>query len=56
MILNKPQTEEFERLSLPLIKFINDYMDPHCKIIIDTTHSELVSGVCTIRTNEFIKD
>jgi hypothetical protein len=56
MILNKPQIEEFERLVKPLIQYINDYGNPHCKIIIDSSSGEFLSGFCVINTTEFIKD
>lgn len=55
-ILNKEEFVEFEKLSKPLIKFLNDYCDPHCQIIIECDCAQLLSGVATINTVEFIKD
>ena len=54
--LTKEQREEFEKLSKPLIKFLNDNLDPHCKIIIECDYAEILSGLCGIPTDEFIKD
>ena len=47
---------EFEELSRPLIKFLNDNFDPHTQICIDTDHSEIVSGLMSFRTEDYIKD
>lgn len=46
----------FESLSKALIKWINDYADPHNVIIIDATSAVLYSGEKSITTEEFIKD
>lgn len=56
LLLTKEQREEFEKLSKPLIKFLNDNLDTHCKIIIECDSTEIVSGLCAIQTDEFIKD
>lgn len=56
MILSNEQINEFEKLAKPLIKWINDNCNPHSKIIIDCSSAGVSSGVCTINTEEFIKD
>jgi len=48
--------KEFEALSKPLIKYLNDNHHPHATIIIDTTHAELVEGIMVTETDEYIKD
>jgi hypothetical protein len=48
--------EEFEALSKPLIKFLNDNFNPHSKIIIEPDGAEVVSGEMSVRTQEFILD
>ena len=48
--------QEFEQLSKPLIKWLNDNQDPHTKIIIDCVSAEVVSGKMVIHTEEFIND
>lgn len=47
---------EFNDLTRPLIKYINDNYDPHTKIIIETTSAELVSGIIGTYTEEHIRD
>lgn len=48
--------KEFERLSKPLIEWLNENWNPHTKIIIDTTSAEVVSGEMSVVTTEFVKD
>jgi len=55
-ILNKDQFEEFKRLSDPLVKWINDNMDPHSMIIIDCDSAKLMDGVASHVTTQYIKD
>ena len=52
--MNEELRKMFEELSKPLIKFINDYYNPHTKIIIDCDSSEIVVGDASFRTEEFI--
>jgi len=40
----KEKSNEFKLLAKPLIKFLNDNYNPHCKIIIGSTSAEIVSG------------
>lgn len=42
---------EFENLSKPLIKFINDNGTPHDSIILTTTSAEYLSGEMCINTD-----
>lgn len=37
--------KEFEKLSQPLIGFINTNYHPHCTAIIDSSHAELTEGL-----------
>ena len=55
-ILDKDQFEEFKRLSDPLVKWINDNMDPHSRIIIDCDSAVLLDGVASHVTTQYIKD
>ena len=50
------QQDDFERLALPLIEWINKNSNPHSRIIIDQTSAELVSGDMVFYTQEFLKD
>ncbi len=56
MILSDEQQKEFEALSRPLIKFLNDHCNPHTKIIIDTTSAELNEGCLSLETLDYLKD
>ena len=42
--------------SKPLIKFLNANCNPHTKVIVETDSSEVVSGLCMVKIEEFIKD
>lgn len=55
MTLNKDQQSEFEALSRPLIKFLNDNCHPHVTVILTTDSSEICEGVTAIRTTDYIK-
>lgn len=37
--------KKFEELSEPLIEFLKENFHPHCTIIIDNEHAELLEGV-----------
>ena len=53
---NEEKREEFKELSRPLIKWLNDNYHPHVKIIIDPTSAELVEGLMSFCTVDYIKD
>jgi len=54
--MTKDKQLEFEKLSKPLIKWLNDNTNPHNKIIIDCSSAEIVSGEFAFQTDEFILD
>ena len=56
MILSKEQRESFNEASKPLIKWMNERLHPHAYVIVDQTGSELVEGVVSFRTEEYLKD
>jgi hypothetical protein len=56
MTLTKEQREQFETLSKPLIKWLNDNTDPHHSIRVTPTSAELVGGVAAVNTEEFVHD
>ena len=56
MVLNKDQFDELLEVSRPLIKWINENCHPHCSAMVDCSRVELVEGVATNSTEEFIKD
>ena len=56
MTLNKEQLAELLEASKPLIKWLNENCHPHCSAMVDCSKVELVEGIATNRTDEFIKD
>lgn len=45
-----------QEISKPLIKWLNENCNPHMKLIIEYDRVELVSGECSFKNEEFIKD
>lgn len=56
MILSKEQIEELREAAKPLVKFLNENYNPHCKVIVEVDGVEIVSGEVTVKIEEFIKD
>ena len=54
--LEKKRQGKFVKVVKPVIKFINDFYHPHCKVIIEDDKAELVMGEQSFLTKEFIKD
>lgn len=52
----KEKRKEFEAVVEPVIKFLNDHGHPHMTVIIDSTYAELVEGLLSHKTVEFIRD
>ncbi len=48
--------KEFEEAMKPAIAWLNKNTDAHCKIIIDYTGAELVSGENAFNTDEYLVD
>ena len=48
--------EEFQKLTKPLIKYLNDNWHPHATIIVSANHAELVTGEMAFSTDEYVKD
>lgn len=55
MTLRPDQKNEMEEAAKPLIKWMNDNVNPHSKIIVETNGVELLDGVLRVINNEFIK-
>ena len=55
-MLSDHQKSELETVSRPLIKWLNDNCHPHIKVIINSNRAELVEGIFTFRTDDYIKD
>lgn len=56
MKLTEEQRKEFEKVTRPVIAFLNDNCYPHTHIVIDTSRAELSEGVCAFVTTDYIKD
>ena len=51
------QLEEFQRLTMPVIEYLNKYHGDRCQIIIDTGKAEVVYAKYAVCTGEpFIKE
>lgn len=56
MIFDNTKQNEFAEATKPLIKFIADNFHPHVTVIVDCSSAEMLEGICSFRTEEFIKD
>lgn len=56
MNLTDVQRGEFEKLSRPLIKWLNDNCHPHTSILIDTLSAEVLEGIAAIHTKDYLPD
>lgn len=50
------EMKEFQEITKPVIKYLNDNFHPHVTVIITTNRAELVEGLKGFTTNEFVKD
>lgn len=56
MKLTEEQRAEYESLVTPLMEFLDRTCHPHTKIIIDSTHAELVEGVIGIPNRKYMRE
>lgn len=56
MTLTAEQQAQFEALTRPIIKWVNDNGHPHTTILVTTTGAELLEGVEAFTTHDYIKD
>jgi hypothetical protein len=56
MILNEQQREEFEKAARPLMEWIGKNCHPHVTTIVDCSRAELVEGVNSFVTEDYILD
>lgn len=52
----KGKRAKFEKAVRPLIKYLCENHHPHTKVIVDCTTAELVEGVMTEHTTEYVRD
>lgn len=55
MVLNEKRRKEFEAITRPLIKWLNDNCHPHVTIIADCSYAELLESVNSFRTEDYWK-
>lgn len=56
MILTEEKRIEFLEAAKPLIKFINENCHPHVIVNVHQTGAELLEGVTSVHTEEFVRD
>jgi hypothetical protein len=56
MELTKEQQEAFKEAAKPLIKWLNDNVNPHAYVLVEPTGAQLSSVELSYPTDEFIKD
>lgn len=52
----KFDSEELRKAALPLMQWLADNCHPHCKIIVDSEHMELLEGLATARREQRNKE
>ena len=56
MILTKEQTEEFEKVARPLIKFLCEEFHPHVTAIVEGTSAEILESSARVVVADYVKD
>ncbi len=56
MFANEEQRNELEKLTRPIIKYLNDNFHPHITVVINTVGAELLEGICNYSTKDYLKD
>jgi len=56
MILTEEQRESFESVARPMIAWLNEHCYPHVSVITDCTKAELLEGVNSFNTDDYIRD
>ena len=56
MVLTIPKIKEFEEVTEPVIKWLNENCHPHVMVVITPDSALLAEGVTRIVNDKFIKD
>ena len=56
MIMTEKERNEMLEAARPLIKWMNEHCHPHLKAVVDNTTIELLEGIATHKTEEFLRD
>lgn len=54
--LLKGERAKFEKACRPLIKYLCENHHPHTKVIVDCNSAEMVEGLMTMGTNDYVRD
>jgi hypothetical protein len=54
--MNEEQKKAFESAAKPLMKYLAENHNPHTSIILTSSECEILEGIQSIVTEEFIKD
>jgi len=54
--MTEEKRKEFEEITKPIMKWLNDNFHPHAQINITTTHCEMLFGEASYTTDEFVQD
>ena len=55
MILNEQERREFEAVTRPVIEWLNKNCHPHVSVVIEPTRAELLEGVCSYPTHDYVR-
>jgi len=56
MTLTEQQRRDFEAVTRPVIKWLNDNCHPHVSAVIEPPRAELSEGVCAYPTTDYVRD
>jgi hypothetical protein len=56
MAVTPEQQQQMLEAANPLIKWMAENVNPHCKAIVENNNVELLEGIATQGTDEFLKD
>lgn len=56
MILTEIQRSNMKEAAKPLVKWMNENLHPHTKVIVETDGAELLEGITSVAIEEFIRD
>ena len=48
--------EEFIKAAEPLMRWLNDFGNPHTIVVVDTTSAEVFDGTLRYNSDRFVKD
>ncbi len=55
-VISEEKQKEFESIVRPAMKWLAENQHPHTRLIITSTDAELVEGLMSVATSEYIPD